>query len=145
MSIATNRMPLEIQWGQCDPAGIVFNARFFEFFDIATWALFQTVLGVPRHKLHEHFDIIGLPLVEAGASFIAPLMFGDSTEIVSTVTEIRRSSFGVQHRIIKDGKLAVDGLEKRVWAGPHPDDPTRMRAVTIPDDVIAQFGIERTS
>jgi 4-hydroxybenzoyl-CoA thioesterase len=145
MSFLTNRMPLEIQWGQCDPAGIVFNSRFFEFFDIATWSLFETALGVARHKLHERFDIIGLPLVEAGANFLAPLKFGDSAEIVSTITEFRRSSFGVQHRIQVGGKLAVDGLEKRVWAGPHPDDPDRMRAVPIPDDVIARFGIKQKS
>jgi 4-hydroxybenzoyl-CoA thioesterase len=142
---ATNRMPLEIQWGQCDPAGIVFNSRFFEFFDIATWSLFETVLGVPRHKLHERFDFIGLPLVEAGANFVAPLMFGDNAEIVTTITEFRRSSFAVQHRILKDGKIAVDGQEKRVWAGQHPDDPTRMRAVPIPEDVIALFGIKQKS
>ena len=37
------------------------------------------------------------------------------------------------------GTLAVEGLEKRVWAGKHPDDPPRMKARAIPDDVIAKF------
>ena len=37
------------------------------------------------------------------------------------------------------GTLSVEGLEKRVWAGKHPDDPLRMKARPIPDDVIAKF------
>ena len=44
------RRQLTIEWGQCDPAGIVFNARFFEMFDISTWLLFETALGVTAHR-----------------------------------------------------------------------------------------------
>jgi 4-hydroxybenzoyl-CoA thioesterase len=139
MSFVSNRMPVEIEWGHCDPAGIVFNPRFFEFFDAGTWLLLQIALGVPRHNLSEHFGIIGIPLVEAGANFVAPLKFGDRIELESAVTDLRRSSFDVQHRVYKDGKIAIDGLEKRVWAGAHPDDATRMRAVPIPEEVAARL------
>ena len=142
MSYATCRIKLEIEWGQCDPAGIVFNSRFFEMFDMGSWRLFESVLGVPKHKLSEHFGILGMPLVEAGANFTAPLKFGDHAELESTIVEFRRSSFDVRHHILKNGKLAVDGLEKRVWAGRHPDDPARMRAVPIPEDLIARFRIK---
>jgi 4-hydroxybenzoyl-CoA thioesterase len=130
-------MPLAIEWGHCDPAGIVYNPRFFEFFDAASWLLVEAALGVPRHELCARFGLVGIALVEAGANFVAPLKFGDHAEIVSAITELGRSSFSVRHHIRKDGKLAVDGLEKRVWAGPHPDDPLRMRAMSIPDEVRA--------
>ncbi len=39
---------LRVEWGHCDPAGIVFNSRFFEYFDWSTWEMFESVLGVPR-------------------------------------------------------------------------------------------------
>ena len=42
---------LTVEWGQCDPAGIVFNSRFFEMFDISTWMLFESALGVTAHQL----------------------------------------------------------------------------------------------
>ena len=32
-----HRRSFTIEWGHCDPAGIVFNSRFFEFFDWSTW------------------------------------------------------------------------------------------------------------
>jgi acyl-CoA thioesterase FadM len=41
-----SRWQFTIEWGHCDPAGIVFNGRFFEFFDWGTWTLFATALGI---------------------------------------------------------------------------------------------------
>jgi 4-hydroxybenzoyl-CoA thioesterase len=139
LPFASNRLAIEVEWGQCDPARIVWNPRFFELFDNGTWMLFQKVIGVPRQNLAKHLGIFSFPLVEAGASFHAPLRFGDSAELISTVTEFKRSSFFLSHRILKDGKLCVDGKETRVWAGTHPDDPERMRAIPIPNDLIERF------
>ena len=139
MSYASNTIPFEVEWGQCDPARIVWNPRFFELFDRGTWMLFQEVLGVPRQNLAKHLGILSIPLVEAGAQFFAPLAFGDSAELISTITEFRRASFIVSHKIFKGGKLAVDGSETRVWAGHHPDDPSRMRATGIPSEIIDRF------
>ena len=46
--LSSFRRQLTIEWGQCDPAGIVFNSRFFEMFDFSTWMLFEAALGVKR-------------------------------------------------------------------------------------------------
>ena len=51
MASFTFRRQLTIEWGQCDPAGIVFNSRFFEMFDASTWQMFQAALGVKAHEL----------------------------------------------------------------------------------------------
>jgi len=60
-------------------------------------------------------------------------------EILSNVSEFRRSSFDVQHRMLVDGKLAVEGNETRVWAAADKDDPSRMRSRPIPAEVIERF------
>ena len=78
------------------------------------------------------FDIIGIPLVDARANFLKPAKFGDVIEIASRVTEFRRSSFDVEHRITVGGELAVDGGETRVWAARNKDDPEKIAAVAIP-------------
>jgi 4-hydroxybenzoyl-CoA thioesterase len=134
------RRQLTIEWGQCEPAGIVFNARYFEMFDISTWMLFETALGVTAHQLAETFGIIGIPLVDARANFLKPVKFGDEVEIASRVTEFRRSSFDVEHRLSSGGELAVEGAETRVWAARDKDNPDKIGAVAIPPDVIARFG-----
>ena len=139
MSEFIYRRRFAIEWGHCDPAGIVFNSRFFEFFDRSAWLMFEAALGVAPHELSKVYDIVGIPLVGAQAKFLAPAKFGDIVDMESRVREIRRSSFDVEHRMFIGGSLAAEGLEKRVWASRHPDDPSRMKARAIPDEVVARF------
>ena len=140
MTSFVNHRNLTIEWAQCDPAGIVFNSRFFEMFDSCTWLLFQAALGVKPHELGSTFEIVGFPLVDVRANFIKPIKFGDAVDIASRVSEFRRSSFDVEHRISVGGELAVEGVETRVWAARRKDDPEKIGAASIPDDVIAKLG-----
>jgi 4-hydroxybenzoyl-CoA thioesterase len=136
----TFRRQLTIVWGQCDPAGIVFNSRFFEIFDSSSWQLFEAALGVKPHELAAAFGIIGIPLVDVRANFLKPIKFGDVVDVASRINEFRRSSFDVEHRLSVDGELAVEGGETRVWAARSKDDPEKIGATAIPSDVIAKFG-----
>jgi 4-hydroxybenzoyl-CoA thioesterase len=135
----TYRRQLTIEWGQCDPAGIVFNSRFFEIFDTSTWRMFEAALGVKPQDLAGTFGIIGIPLVDARANFIKPIRFGDTVEMATRVSEFRRSSFDVEHRLSVGGELAVEGGETRVWAARSKDDPEKIGSIAIPADVIAKF------
>jgi 4-hydroxybenzoyl-CoA thioesterase len=134
-----SRRKFTIEWGQCDPAGIVFNSRFFEFFDTGTWILFEAALGVRPPDLTATFGFGGIPLVDAGARFIAPARFGDVVEMTSQVTAFHRSSFDVMHQLFVRGALAVEGHETRVWVGRDPADPSKMKSQPIPAEVTARF------
>jgi 4-hydroxybenzoyl-CoA thioesterase len=104
-----HRRELAIEWAYCDPAGIVFNSRFYEIFDSGTWGLLEAALGVPRHALATAFDIVGFPLVEAGARFFRPIRFGELVMHESQVSAFRRSSFDVEHRLSIGPVLAASG------------------------------------
>jgi 4-hydroxybenzoyl-CoA thioesterase len=135
----TYRKQLTIEWGQCDPAGIVFNSRFFEMFDASTWQMFEAALGVKPHELAGAFGIMGIPLVDVRANFVKAVKFGDVVDIASRVSAFRRSSFEVEHRLSVAGQLAVEGGETRVWASRSKDDPEKMGGTAIPGEVIAKF------
>ncbi len=134
------RRQLTIAWGHCDPAGIVFNPRFFEMFDASTWMLFETALGVKQEALASTYGIIGIALVDARANFMKPAKFGDVIEIASRVKEFRRSSFEVEHLISIAGEIAAEGGETRVWAVRNKTDPDKITTAAIPPEVIAKFG-----
>ncbi len=142
MTNFVSRRRFTIEWGHCDPAGIVFNGRFFEFFDWGTWILFEAALGVKPPDLADAFQILGIPLVDASARFLAPARFGDTVELASQVSAFRRSSFDVDHQLSVDGELAVEGRETRVWATRDPADPAVIRAKPIPDEVIERFRVQ---
>ena len=135
-----NTQGIEIEWGDCDPAGIVFYPRYFAYFDACTAALFHRALGQRRYEWQAAHDIVGIPMVDTRARFLVPSRYGDLVVVESSVTAFRRSSFDVQHRLLKAGELAVEAWETRVWTGRHPDDPARIQAVPIPKTVIDAFG-----
>ena len=138
----SNARELTVEWGHCDPAGIVFNPRFFEFFDWSTALLVEAALGLSKPAMIAAYDLVGIPLVDTRARFLAPARFGETVEIASTITEIGRSSFSVSHRLTKGDTLCVEGEEKRVWAGRDPADPSRLKGKPIPDEVRGRLGGE---
>ena len=56
---------VQIEWGHCDPAGIVFNSRFFEYFDWSTALLFERALGMSKAEAIRKYDAVGIPIVES--------------------------------------------------------------------------------
>jgi 4-hydroxybenzoyl-CoA thioesterase len=139
MGNLVHRRQFTIEWGHCDPAGIVFNSRFFEFFDWNAWLLFEAALGVRPSELASRYGIVGIPLVDARARFTKPAKFADLVEISSEVSEFRRSSFEVSHRMFIGGEIGVEGSETRVWVGRDPLDPARLKGMPIPPEVVQRF------
>jgi 4-hydroxybenzoyl-CoA thioesterase len=132
-----NSREVEIEWGDCDAAGIVFYPRYFAMFDASTAYLFEKALGMKKIAWTKHFGIVGIPMVDTGARFIIPSRYGDVIRIETQASEIRRSSFDIQHRVYKGEALAIEARETRVWAGKDPDNVERIKGYPIPDEVIA--------
>lgn len=135
----TNRHQVTIEWGHCDPAGIVYFPNYFTYFDSSTNALFLRALGFNKYQMLKVYDIVGIPLVDVGARFIVPSVFGDVVTIESTVEAIKRSSFRMRHRLLRGETVAVEGHETRVWAGRDPADPQKLKGRPLPAEVIARL------
>ena len=101
-NMLVNKRTIHIEWGDCDPLGIVYFPRYFEFFDACTNALFERA-GLRKHEMLEKYKIGGIPLVESRARFLAPSSFGDTVVVESNITEWGKSSFSVHHRLVQGG------------------------------------------
>lgn len=134
-----NSRAVRIEWGDCDPAGIVYYPRYFTFFDASTSALFERALGMTKFQFVKAYNSVGYPMVDTRARFLLPTRYGDDVVIETTVTEIRRSSFDIRHRLLKDGELAVEGFETRVWVERDPADPDKIKAKPLPPDMVAKL------
>ena len=130
-----HRRNLIIEWGDCDPAGIVFFPRYLAIFDSCTWSLFTAALGMRKRDLLTRFGTVGAPMVDLRARFLIPCTYGDEVVVESRVAELRRSSFDVRHRLLKDDQLAIEGLETRVWSVIDPNRPGRLRSQPIPAEI----------
>jgi 4-hydroxybenzoyl-CoA thioesterase len=133
-----NKRSIHIEWGDCDPLGIVYFPRYFEFFDGCTNALFEHA-GLPKQEMLKKYAIGGIPLVESRARFLLPSSFGDTVVVESNITEWGKASFSVYHRLFKGEELAVEGFEKRVWVVHAPGEKNKIKSQTIPREVIEKF------
>ena len=137
-NMLVHRKTVRIEWGDCDPAGIVYYPRYCAYFDNCTTALFEQA-GLPKREMLKMYAIVGIPLVDVKVRFLAPSRFGDNVVIESSVTEWRRTSFLVHHRLMKDDTLAVECFEVRVWAVESPANPEAIAAQPVPREVIERF------
>ena len=135
-----SRRTFRVQWGECDAARIVFYPNYFIWFDEATAGLLEKA-GMSQRVVAEAGGV-GIPLVDARASFIIPASHGDDLEIESFVERWGNKSFTVRHRIYKEGKLAAEGYETRIWGTRDPADERRLKAMPIPEEVKARFSAD---
>ena len=133
-----NRRDVFIEWGDCDPAGIVYYPRYFVMFDNATVALFASA-GLKKHELVKDYDMVGYPMVDTGAKFFSPSKWGETITIESHVSAWKWSSFDINHRVLKGDAVAIVAWETRVWVCRHPDDPEKIKSKPIPEEVKARF------
>jgi 4-hydroxybenzoyl-CoA thioesterase len=133
-----NRRTVRIEWGDCDPGGIVYFPRYFECFDACTRALFERA-GLSKREMMKSYAMNGIPLVEIKARFLTPSRFGDDVVVESSIAKWGKSSFVVEHRLMKGDLLAVECFETRVWVVHPQGDREQFESRPIPDEVKERF------
>lgn len=121
-----------VEFGDCDPARIVFYPNFFRWMDAASRHFFAAAGVPPWHETEAEDGIIGTPLVDASAHFERPATYGDRLAVETTIAEWRGRSFVMRHVVRRGDTVLVDGREVRVFARRHPDDPARIQAIDVP-------------
>jgi 4-hydroxybenzoyl-CoA thioesterase len=134
----TNTRQVRIEWGDCDPAGIIFYPRYFEIFDASTNALFERALGLTKFEMFKALPFAGFPLVSTRANFLKPTRYGDDV-VVDTTIKFGRASFEVEHRLSLNGEICAECVETRVWVVRDADGGFKSQA--MPEDVLAKFRV----
>jgi len=125
-----------VEFGDCDPAGIVWFPNFYRWLDAASrhWFVHR---GYPSWRETEAaFGLVGTPIVDVQTRFMAPAQYGDRLVIETAVVEWRRSSFVQRHRVWRGDTLLLDSTEVRVFAR-RGEGGRGIRALAIPDAVKA--------
>jgi YbgC/YbaW family acyl-CoA thioester hydrolase len=136
--MVANALAVKVRWSEADPAGIVFYPRFFEWFDLGTEALFESI-GLPWRELFPTSQIVGVPIVETGARFASPVRYGDAVRIETTVSEVHEKTFRVEHEVSVDGRRCATGFEVRAWVARPASPGGALAARPIPAHVVARL------
>ena len=128
---------VKVQFGDCDPAGIVFFPNFSKWMDASSLNFFVKC-GVPTWRdLVKINGIIGTPLLEIHTKFSRPATYGETLQIHTSVEEWQAKVFKHKHVVMRGDELLCEGHETRAFCIRHPDDPDRIKAIAVPEDIKA--------
>ena len=127
-----------VQFGDCDPARIVWFPNFFRWIDAASRNFFVHCGVPPWHELERTHGVNGTPLVDTKAWFVNTASYGDVLDIHTSVTDWRSKSFVQRYRVLRGDTLVMECEEVRIFAARHDKgDTPGIRAVAIPPDIRA--------
>lgn len=102
---------LRVRYGECDPQGVVFNAHFLAYFDIAVTELFRAALGGYQAIVDRGIDFV---VAEAGLRYRQPAHFDEELTLEVTVTRLGTTSITTSYRVLRDAELLVEGTLRHV-------------------------------
>jgi acyl-CoA thioester hydrolase len=120
---------LRVRFHECDPQGVVFNAHYFSYFDIALTEMWREAFGSYGNVVDGGTDVV---VVEAGATFRAPARFDDEVDVELAVERLGTTSMTMAGTIRRDRQLLVEGRLVHVFV-----DTATMAKKEIPADVRA--------
>ncbi|MFA6243003.1 MAG: thioesterase family protein [Candidatus Hydrogenedentales bacterium] len=105
--------PVSVRWGDMDAYGHVNNAVFFTYFECGRIAYFEHI-GV---KDRSESNPLAPALASATINFRQQLHFPAELEVGTRVTKIGRTSFGMEHVLLRSGTedVVADGTSVMVY------------------------------
>ena len=122
-----------VEFGDCDPARIVWFPNFFRWIDAASRHFFIECGVPPWTETEKTLGVIGTPLVDTRSKFIKTATYGDTLQIHASVPEWRGKSFVQRYRVTRDDETIMECEEVRIFAGRRDDGS--IRALPVPDEI----------
>jgi acyl-CoA thioester hydrolase len=107
---------LRVRYGECDAQGVVFNAHYLAFFDIAITELWRAAFGSYDVMLERGVDIV---VAEAHVRYLKPARFDDVIDLEILVTRLGNTGMTTSHTIRRDGEELVLGEIRHVFVDPN--------------------------
>ena len=103
---AVHRHTIRVRYAECDAQGVVFNAHYLAFFDLALTELWRASFGSYAAMVERGVDVV---VAEAVVRFRRPAAFDELLDLEIAVTRLGTTSMATSHRITRGGELVVEG------------------------------------
>lgn len=122
-----------INFFDCDPAGIIFYSRLFDFCHSAYEQL------IDSFELDEDYwnnSVYVVPIIHTECDYYRPIKYGDEIEIQLSVSNLKNSSFELTYTLLLNNEKCA--LVKTVHVFVNREDWNKMN---IPDNIM--IGLQR--
>lgn len=98
-------VPIRVRYGECDPGGIVFNANFLLYADVAFTEFWRVAVGPWQAMLDLGVDIV---VAEAGLRFTASAQFDDELELRVTPRRLGETSLSSELLVLRAAEALAE-------------------------------------
>jgi acyl-CoA thioester hydrolase len=95
---------LRVRYGECDPQGIVFNANYLAYFDVAFTELWREAVGPWQEMVQRGIDAV---VAHAEIDFRGPARFDDMLELTARVVRLGRTAITTEIDVMRGEELLV--------------------------------------
>ncbi|QJE73475.1 acyl-CoA thioesterase [Aerophototrophica crusticola] len=127
------RYLMRVRYGECDAQGIVFNARYGDYIDIAATEFVRAVWGGPKQLLAVGYDY---QVVKQTKEWLSPARFDDVLEARVKAGRIGTTSFTLAMEFSDNGTGRPVLLAETVYVLVSVPDYAKVR---VPEDMRAKL------
>ena len=120
---------LRVRYGECDPQGVVYFARYPVFVDIGMTELWRDRIGPYNDMVEAGSDMV---VAELALRYRASATFDDEIDVVIVVDKLGETSLTCAWRIERGDEVLVEGSIRQVCI-----DPATKAKKPLPADVRA--------
>ena len=131
---------LRVRYGECDPQGIVFNANYLLYVDVAFTEFWREALGPWQEMVDRGVDVV---VAETNLRFHSPARFDDEIDVRVAIERLGESSITTGMEIMRGEDVLVAVRVRHVCvatsAGVNGEAglPENVRSTPLPDWVLA--------
>jgi acyl-CoA thioester hydrolase len=95
---------LRVRYGECDPQGIVFNANYLLYFDVAFTELWREAVGPWLEMVDRGIDAV---VAHAEIDFRAPARYDDVLRLPVRITNVGRTAITTEVDVMRSAEVLV--------------------------------------
>lgn len=103
---------LRVRYSDCDPQGVLFNANYLTYFDIAITELWREAIGSYSAMTAEGVDMV---VAEASVTYRAPVAFDEEVDLTVEVVRLGTTALTTRLGVRRDGEVAAEGQMRHVF------------------------------
>lgn len=131
---------IRVRYQECDAQGVVYFARYPEYYDLALTELWREMLGSYQAMVDAGTDLV---VAHMSIDYRAPARFDDLVVVQLTVDRLGETSMLSSYAIVRDGEPLVQGGFRHVFIDP----PTKAKKPVPPAirEGLAPYMADQTS
>ncbi|WP_409491590.1 acyl-CoA thioesterase [Amycolatopsis sp. cmx-11-12] len=117
-------MPLRVRYHECDGQGIVFNANYLAYVDMAMFEVERALFGSHEAALAAGVDAV---VAESNLRYRAPCRYDDELVVSAFLNHLGTTSLIIDFELSRDGKVCTEATNRYVFV-----DPATLRKAAPP-------------